>query len=187
MLQNRARRTLQLKSSLCVWIWSFPNDLHQNRGQGVNCPSCGNEAQPGDVYFANCGVKLESGGTAPVAQVAVSNSRALTQVQDGAMAASSVNQVVAEIRTTQHQIVDELLALRVVVEEMLEHQGSDFFVRVNDFQMGFGSMIILIFKWVLASIPALILLGSLALIVAAVLAALGIGLGLLTGIGGLLR
>ena len=61
--------------------------------------------------------------------------------------------------------------------------ASELRVRVVDVSIPFGSMVALVFKWTLASIPALLLLMLLAGIVGAFVTSLIGGVGTLRGIG----
>lgn len=53
---------------------------------------------------------------------------------------------------------------------MSDVNGSPARVAIVDVQMPFGSMVMFIFKWTIASIPALIVLGLLALALSGIVA-----------------
>jgi hypothetical protein len=59
---------------------------------------------------------------------------------------------------------------------MLMENGQEQKVVVRDIKMGFGSMVVFMIKWTLASIPALIILGVLGLVVGSVAGGIFAGL-----------
>lgn len=88
------------------------------------------------------------------------------------------NALLQNIIDQQREMIQRLTEQNNLTQHQLaQRQDGLNSVVVDDVRWGFWSMVWFIIKWVLASIPAMILLGILGAIIFAILAALGVAAG----------
>lgn len=83
-----------------------------------------------------------------------------------------INRMVVQVQTAQVRAREEMASLAQQVEAAQQRAMP---TNVLDVQMSLGSMVVFMVKWVIASIPAGLILGLLAFLVMLILSVFGLG------------